>query len=95
MDNPVFFSLFPARSWQGSANIDIQLVATILCQYWQNFTRIRQKITDFIKTRLHILITFHLRLAKEERSTQSSFSRHLHQYESFEIQIYDMIKMLR
>ena len=43
---------FSANSWQDPANIDIQWVATIECQYWQDPARNWQKLTNYAKTRL-------------------------------------------
>ena len=39
-------------SWQNPASIDIQWVAAIECQCWQNSARIWQKITKYRKTRM-------------------------------------------
>ena len=51
--NQVFHnSLFSGKSWQNPANIDMQWVATIECQCWQDSARIWQKMTNYRKTRL-------------------------------------------
>ena len=45
-------SKFSVNSWQDPASIDIQWVATIKCQYWQDPARNWQKLTNYARTRL-------------------------------------------
>ena len=45
-------SKFPANSWQDPARIDIQWVANIECQYWQDPARNWQEFTNYAKHRL-------------------------------------------
>ena len=46
-------SKLPANFWQDPASIDIQWVATIECQYWQDPARNWQELTNYAKTRLN------------------------------------------
>ena len=48
-------STFPGKSWQDPASIDIQWVATIVCQYWQDAAMVCQEITNYRKTRLFLM----------------------------------------
>ena len=43
-------STFPGKSWQDPASIDIQWVATIVCQCWQDPAMMCQEITNYRKT---------------------------------------------
>ena len=47
-------SKFSANSSQDPARIDIQSVATIECQYWQDPARNWQELTNYAKTRLSL-----------------------------------------
>ena len=49
------------KSWQSSASIDVQWVATIVCQCWQDSARICQKMTNYRKGWLLAIIAKYCR----------------------------------
>ena len=66
------FSQFSAKSWQNSASIDIQWLQPIKCQSWQP-ARIWQKIPNYRKTRIIIIVTKVMVLQQQQNAHFTCF----------------------